>query len=237
MTKPMNNFLNKLERMVRRIAIPNLMLYISAGMLLVYLMTYLFPGSFVLGGQESNLFGLLALERYGLFHGQLWRLITFMFLPPSTSILFILFSLYFYYLIGVNLERHWGTARFNLYYLLGIIGSILAALITGYGTNTFLNYSLFFAFAVLFPDTQIMLFFVIPIKIKYLAFLNAAFFAISLVVAVWRFDWATVASILASLINFFLFFGGDFFRRIREQRKYAATRRNFRRQMDRNSWQ
>ncbi|MFA9379805.1 MAG: rhomboid family intramembrane serine protease [Acetanaerobacterium sp.] len=229
----MNRFLLKLERMIRKIAVPNLMLYITGGMLVMFLLGFLFPGMVIFMGQETSLLGIFSLNRDALFSGQVWRLITYIFMPSGSSPIFILISLYFYYMIGTNLERQWGTARFNLYYLLGMLGTTIAALISGYGTNMYLNYSLFFAFAVLFPNMQVLLFFVIPLKIKYLAYLNAAFFLFSFVVG----SWIDRAAILASLLNFFLFFGGDFFKRIREQRKYSATRRNFHRQMNNNRWQ
>ncbi len=229
----MNRFLYKLEKIIQKVAIPNLMLYVTVGMLITYILSYLMPGVVVFMGQETNILGILSLDRNALFAGQVWRLITYIFLPPASSPIFVIISLYFYYFIGTNLERQWGTARFNLYYLLGMLGATVAALISGYGTNMYLNYSLFFAFAALFPDMQMLLFFIIPIKMKYLAYINAAFFAISLIFG----SWATRAAILMSLINFFLFFGGDFFKRIRDQRKYSATRRNFRRQMNNNHWQ
>ncbi len=222
----MNKFLYKLERLIRPIAIPNLMIFIAGGMLLVFALDF----------AGLNLSSYLDLDRASLFQGQVWRLLTFLLLPPPSSAIFIIFALYFYYLIGSNLEHQWGAARFTLYYLIGVIGAIIAALISGYGSNTYLNLSLFFAFAVIFPDYQVLLFFVLPVKVKYLALIDAAFFAASLVLAVIRQEWYEVAAIIASLLNFFLFFGGDFFRHIKEQRQYSATRRNFRRQMNNNRW-
>ena len=93
--------------------------------------------------------------------------------------------------------------------------------------NSYLNLSLFFAFAVLYPDFQVMLFFILPVKIKYLALIDAAYFVLMLIVG----DWATRAAILLSLVNFILFFGGDFIRMIRQQAGYQKTRRNFRKYM------
>lgn len=229
----MNRFLYRLEKMINKVAIPNLMLYITGGMLLMYVLSYFMPGTVVFMGRETSLVGILTLTRADLFAGQVWRLFSYIFVPPASSPIFALISLYFYYFIGSTLERHWGTAKFNLYYLLGMLGTTIAALIAGYGTNTYLNYSLFFAFAVLFPDMQVLLFFVIPVKMKYLGYLNAGFFLLSFIFG----SWSMRAAILASLLNFFLFFGGDFIRRIRDNMKYSATRRNFRRQMNNNRWQ
>ena len=138
------------------------MFFISGGMLLVYLLSLLFP----------PLTGLLSLDRAALFRGQVWRLLTFLFVPPTTSPLWILFQLYFNCLLGRGLEQQWGVFRFNLYYLCGMVGAILAALLTGYGTNNYLNLSLFFAFAAFYPDYKLLIFFILPVKIKYLAILD-----------------------------------------------------------------
>ena len=224
----MKKFLYKLERLVRPIAISNLMLYICGTMLLVFALDFVLPS---IGVQDY-----LYLNRNLLFQGQVWRLVTYLFLPPESSPIFIIFALYFYYMIGVNLEKQWGAAKFTLYYLIGMLGTTIAALITGYGTNTYLNLSLFFAFAIIFPNYEVLLFFVLPVKVKYLAYIDAAFFVISIVWAAIGQQWYQVAAILASVLNFFLFFGGDFFRRIKEERGYSATRRNFRRQMKNNRW-
>ena len=114
-------WIDRLERRARRLAVPNLMFFISGGMLLVYLLSLLFP----------HLTGLLSLDRAALFRGQVWRLLTFLFVPPTTSPLWILFQLYFNCLLGRGLEQQWGVFRFNLYYLCGMAGAILAALLTG----------------------------------------------------------------------------------------------------------
>ena len=128
-----------LERKLRRYAISDLMKYIVIGQGIVFALLYIWP---TLGYQ---LYSLITLTRTGLMRGQIWRLVTFVFVPPSSSPIFILFALYFYYMIGVGLENQWGKVKFNLYYLVGMLGSIIAALITGYADNTFLNLSLFFA--------------------------------------------------------------------------------------------
>ena len=107
---------------------------------------------------------------------------------------------------------------------------VIAAFFTGYGTSTYLNLSLFLAFAFLFPDHEILLFFFFPIKMKYLAYVDWILFAVQLIFG----DWSTKAAIIASLINFFLFFGGDLIRFVKNQKKYGAQRRNFRREMKNN---
>ena len=132
-----------LERKLRRYAISDLMKYIVIGQGIVFALLYIWP---TLG---YRLYSLITLTRAGLMRGQIWRLVTFVFVPPPSSPIFILFALYFYYMIGIGLENQWGNVKFNLYYLVGMLGSIIAALITGYADNAFLNLSLFFAYAAL----------------------------------------------------------------------------------------
>ena len=223
----MEKFINLLERRIRRFAIRDLMKYVSFGMIAFYLASFFFQGTITVLGREQTFLGLLVLDRDALFAGQVWRLISYIFLPPDMSLLFLLLSVYLYYMIGTNLERQWGSARFNIYYLIGMFGTTVAALLVGFGTNTFLNYSLFFAFAALFPNVEFRIFFFLPVKVKYLAYLNAAFFAYSFVVG----DWSVRAMILVSLLNFFLFFSGRVFLRIKVRVMTVKTRRNFRRNM------
>ena len=144
------------------------------------------------------------------------------------SIIWIIFSLYFYYFIGTALEQTWGTFKFNVYYLIGALGIIAAALISGEGYNMYLNLSLFFAFATLFPDHQVMLFFFIPVRIKWLALLDALFFLISFIFG----GWAVRASILLSLVNYFIFFGEDLVRTLRQKIMFAKNRIKYRK----NRW-
>ena len=210
----------RLQRKFGRFGIENLMIYVTATMLAVYAL-----GAILMLSQNIRLYDWMFLSRDRLFAGELWRLVTFIFLPPNTSLLWMLISLYFYYFIGNSLENAWGSFSFTLYYLFGVIGAIIAALISGYGDNTYLNLSLFFAFAQLYPDHEILLFFILPVKIKYLAYLNWALFAISFLFG----DWPTKAAILMSLLNFFIFFGPSIMQRIQDWRRYSAGRRQFRR--------
>ena len=210
-------WIDRLERRARRLAVPNLMFFISGGMLLVYLLSLLFP----------HLTGLPSLDRAGLFRGQVWRLLTFLFVPPTTSPLWILFQLYFNCLLGRGLEQQWGVFRFNLYYLCGMVGAILAALLTGYGTNNYLNLSLFFAFAAFYPDYKLLIFFILPVKIKYLAILDGVLYLLGFVFG----TWTSRAAILLSLVNVVIFFGGSGLARLKTQMGYWKTRRNFRKYM------
>lgn len=210
------NWLQKLDRKFYRLAVPHLMVILSAAMLGIYLVDLLLP--------QTNLISLLSLDRERIFQGEVWRLVTFIFLPPSSSPLWIVFALYFNCLIGEGLENQWGKFKFNLFYLCGMMGAILASLITGYGTNEYLNLSLFLAFAAFYPDFQVRLFFLLPVKIKYLAFLDILFYLYSLVFG----TFASRMALLLSLLNVLLFFGSDLFHHLKQQSGYWKTRRNFR---------
>lgn len=215
------NMINRfrLNRWLNKISIPNLMTYVVIGMAAVFVLDSMMPG--------WNLWGKMMLTRSGLMRGEFWRLVTFIFLPPDSSVVFIIFSLYFYWMIGTALENAWGSARFTLFYLIGMIGNIIAALITGYAGNSFLNMSLYFAFAAMNPNYQLMLFFIIPVKIKYLALVNAVMYLISFIFG----TWSMRLMILLSLANVILFLGGDIMNTFRQEMRYFRTRRNFRRAM------
>ena len=216
----MKKWLYRMEYKYGKNAVNNLMLTVVIGMAIVYLADRLNP--------TVDLQGFLYLYRPALAHGQLWRLITFIFLPPTNGgmlgIFGVLISLYFYYFIGSSLERTWGSFRFDVYYLCGVLGAVLSCLLTGYADNYYLNMSLFFAFAALYPDMQVLLFYFIPIKVKWLALLDAVLFLISFVTG----GWPTRVSILMSLINFFLFFGPDVFHRIAGDSRYWKDRALYR---------
>ena len=155
-------------------------------------------------GYEVSIYGMLYFNRALIFSGQVWRIITFLFLYPITQgPIFTALALYFYWWLGSSLEQYMGKARFNLYYLFGVIGSIIAGLIVGGMDNFYLNISLFLGFAVLFPDTKVLLFFFIPIKIKWLGILDGIMLTIMFLLG----TWIDRAAILVAIMNFLLFFG------------------------------
>lgn len=215
----MNRFIYKLERKMPWFAIPNLMLYIVVGMVAVYLCGMFFPA--------VNAQYWLALIPSLVAQGQVWRLITFIFIPTGGNVFLLLLSLYFYYFIGSALENSWGSFGFTLFYFVGMLGTIIASLFTGIATNSYLNLSLFFAFAILYPDEQFMLFFIIPVKAKYLAIIDAVMFVIMFIFG----TWPVRAAIIASLLNLLLFFGDDLIRKIKNEMYYRKTRENFKREM------
>lgn len=205
---------NKLERKYRHLAIPGLIHYVIILHAVVYVLM-LFEPRFI-----QNLILIPSL----VFQGQIWRIITFLFIPPQTSILWIVFVLYFYYMVGSALEETWGSFKFTLYYFIGALGTIAGAFFSGLGmTSLYLNLSLFLAFARLFPEYQILLFLMLPVKVKYLAYLNWFFIGYTVLLRPFPFKVAAVAS----LINFFLFFGPGLFQSIKGRKRVHQSRRRF----------
>ena len=210
-----------LERKLRRYCIADLMKYIVIGQGFVYILMYIWPS---LGYQ---LYSLLTLSRSAILRGQIWRIVTFIFAPPTSSPLFALFMLYFYYMIGSGLESRWGKVKFNLYYGVGMLAAVIACLITGHADNTYLNLSLFFAYAAMFPNEQVLLFMIVPVKMKYLALVDALIYLRAFIVG----PNSARVTIVLCLFNVFLFLGGDLIHTFRQEAQYYKTRRNFRKVM------
>lgn len=206
-------WLDRLERKFGRFAIRDLMKYIVILNGIVYLLMISRQGAAV---------GKLALIPPLVMAGEVWRLITYIFIPPAASPIFIFFVLYFYYMIGSALEQTWGSFRFNLYYLLGMVGTTAAAFITGgFATATYLNLSLFLAFARLYPNFEILLFFILPVKVKYLAWLNWAFIAYTVLVS----PLPNKIFAIVSILNYLLFFGRATVRSANNRRRAHSYRK------------
>jgi hypothetical protein len=164
----------------------------------------------------------LSLNAEAILHGQIWRIVTFIIEPPSSSLIFIVLVLYMYYMLGTQLERVWGAFRFNLYFFSGmlfhVIAAILVYLVTGVNLTMdtwYLNMSLFFAFAAIYPDMQFLLFMVIPIKAKWLALVDALYFAYAILQAFLPaygggaygiYYKANAVAAVVSILNFLIFF-------------------------------
>jgi len=208
-------WLDKLEKKIGKYCIKNLMLYITALNGVVFILQYLAP--------EADFVGKLMLVPSLVKQGEVWRLVTFLFIPMTFRPVRILFALYFYYLIGSSLEREWGSFKFNVYYFIGVLGTIAGAFLGGLGTSTFLNLSLIFAFAYLFPNYQIMIFYLFPVKVKYLALFYAA-------VLVFTFAFMPIVgliTVLGSAVNFILFFWKDIYYRLRFNRRAYMSQKEF----------
>ena len=210
-----------------RFGIPNLMRVIVIGTAAVYILSMLTASA------DPTALNFLTFNLNGLLHGEIWRIVTFVFYPSNSSPLWLLVSLYFYYWIGSTLERQWGTAKFNLYYfsgvLLTVLGTVLASVITGnsYITvagTTYVNLSMFFAFAMLFPDTTVLFMFIIPVKMKWLAYLDGALFAFDIVRAIGQHNWAGVVLPVVALLNFAVFIWPEV-HYLRQRTQYQASRK------------
>lgn len=228
----MRKLMNRIERFCYqhpRFGIPNLMMIIVFGNAAMWLLMQM--------DTTAQLYQLLRFSGQAVLHGQIWRIITFVFIPGESNLLWLAISLYFYYWIGSSLEREWGNGKFTIYYVSGMlltaIYGVLLSLILGQDvmvSTTYLNLSLFFAFATLFPDVQVLLFFIIPIKVKWLAYLDAALFVLAVVTLPFPIDLLPVVAVL----NYLVFCGDwlfDYFRpnRIRQRQKTVNFKREARR--------
>ena len=205
----MNQFMDKMERKFGRFAIRNLMMYVGILYVAGYVL-YLINPSFY--------YEYLSLNIYAVLHGQIWRLVTFLLMPTNTNIIFVAISVYFYVFLGRTLEAIWGPFKFNVYYFSGVLGTILAAFILYFITGSsgiiyligteYLNMSIFMAFAVTVPDMQVLLMFIIPIKVKWLAYIDGALLAYEFVQSLITENYGTSISIFVCFLNFFIFFFG-----------------------------
>jgi hypothetical protein len=214
------NFLNKLEGKIGRYAIPNLSLYLILGYVLGYVLEFI----------NSNIVYFLSLNPYLILHGQIWRLVTWVIIPPSDFSFWTIIMLFFYYSVGTSLERTWGTFYYNVYLFMGmlftVIGSFIImgisyipssgynAMMQMYGVSSFftlismnfstyyINMSIFLAYAATFPDMQVLLMFIIPIKVKWMGIA----YAVLLVVEFFQYGLIGRIVIVASLLNFVVFF-------------------------------
>lgn len=210
------NWMNRLERKYGRFAIKNLIYYIIGLNALV----------FIYGQVEGfgSVFNALALEPALVLQGQVWRLVTYLFIPPTAHPIWIIFALYFYYLVGSGLEQEWGSFRFNLYYFLGMAATTAASLLSGWSlSGVYLNLSLFLAFAHIYPNFQVMLFLILPVKVKYLAWLHWALIGYTVIFL----PVALKVAALSSVVNYFIFFGRDIIRKIKLNRQVYSNRKRF----------
>ena len=228
----MRKLMNRIERFCfqhPRFGIPNLMLVIAIGTIAVWVFMQMVT--------TGRIYQLLCMSGQAVLHGQVWRILTFVFLPGESNLIWFIISLYFYYWIGSSLEREWGTGKFTIYYLSGMlltaIFGVLLSLLLGRDVvvnATYLNLSMFFAFATLFPDVQVLLFFIIPIKVKWLAYIDAALFLLAVITLPFPIDLLPVVAVL----NYLVFCGDwlfDFLRpsRVRQRQKTVNFKREARR--------
>ncbi|WP_342978324.1 MULTISPECIES: hypothetical protein [unclassified Ruminococcus] len=227
-------FIDKLERKFGRFGIPNLTIYMIICYVIGYALMIVNPG----------ILNWLSLEPAYILRGQVWRLVTWVLYPPSTSgvLWFAIAVLFFYYPIGTSLERTIGTFKYTLYILSGVVFTILGAFILYFllGGNVlvgnvfstyYISLSTFLAYAMCYPDMQVLLMFIIPVKMKWMAIFYVVIVVYEMIQYIMAGAWYLVIPIVASLLNFIIFYFGtkDF---SRYNPKEVHRRNEFRRAME-----
>jgi membrane associated rhomboid family serine protease len=209
-------WIDRLERRFGDWAIPQFPLFIVLANAAVYILSYLKP-----------MFATrLYLDPAAIAQGEYWRLFTFLFVPPANITPFwLVIWLFVLYQYGQALENEWGEFKFCLFYLVGALATVVAALLIVRGPidNIWLNGSLFLAFATLYPESELPLFFILPVKVKYLGWFAWAGIVFSFVMG----DFPTRMAILASLCNYYLFFGRDIGERAKLRLDVYRNRKRF----------
>lgn len=190
-----------------RFGINNLMLYIVAGNVAVWLFSWFAP----------EILYYLYFSPYHILHGEVWRLVTFIFFPIRTDFLAIV-AFYFYFWIGRTLESEWGPGKFTIFLFSGVLLTIVYCFIVYAftkvsldATASYIYLSLFMAFATLFPNTWVNLFFFLPIRVKWLALFDAAIFAYAIVVDIAGGQVFLAMLPVVAFLNYLLFCGGWLF--------------------------
>ena len=225
----MKNWLDKMERRFGRYAIRNLTMYLLAGYAIGYLLSFTMP----------QLLTYFTLEPALILKGQVWRLLSWVIIPPNDTIIFVIFMMLLYYSLGNTLESYWGAFRYNVYIFSGILFTVIGAFIvngliggiTGFGSlysTYYINMSIFLACASIMPDYQLLLYGIIPIKMKWLAILDVVLLAVDAV----QGGLIIRIVIIASLLNFIIFFFCN--RNLRgHSPKQAVRRKKFQKQISR----
>ncbi len=201
----MRNLRSRFERFCyqnRSKGIPNLMLYITLGSALVYVLSMF--------DRSSTLYYALCFDRAKILQGQLWRLFTFAFTYDAGHILLTAIGLFCYYSLGRAMENAWGTLKFNLFYISGIVlMDVYAMLFGGWADISYLNMSLFLGFATMYPDARFLLLYIIPVKAWIFALIDLALTVYSVInlTAAGLFPYSLFP--LVAIANYFLFFGKD----------------------------
>ncbi|MBO5623094.1 MAG: hypothetical protein J6I68_01840 [Butyrivibrio sp.] len=218
----MNNFLNNMERKFGKYAIRNITVYIIGLYIFGYILQF--------APFKVNITNYLTLDPYLILHGQVWRLVTWILIPPQALSIWIFFTLYLYYFMGTTMERTIGTFRYNVFIFGGIIFMILSAFLTylvyylitggneqllaalmytlsGVFSTYYIQEAVFLIFAICYPDIQLLLMFIIPIKVKYLGILYAGMLAFSAIYngLIGR-NYAIFFAVFFQFLNVFLFY-------------------------------
>lgn len=206
--------LQRLERALGRFAIPNLTLLIIAGQAMLFVAALIQP----------EILNAVTLDPRKVLAGEFWRLLLFLVVPPTTNALFLFLELYFFYLMGTALEEYWGAFRFNAFIGVGALATLAVAFLlpgAGASTNAFVLTSVFLAFAYVYPTFQILLFFLFPIQVKWLAALTWLGIGVSVILG----DTSTRLAAIASVANFLLFFGSSLWTSARQGHRRMVHQR------------
>ena len=201
----MKNLRRNFERFCytnRTKGIPNLMLYITVGSAIVYLLSMI---------DESNtLYYALCFDRTLILQGQIWRLFTYVFTDSGSNLLMTMIGLLCYFSLGRAMENIWGTFRFNLFYLGGVVlMDIFCMLFGGWADVSYLNLSLLLGYATLYPNAHFLLFFIIPVKAWILALFYLAVTVYNVVILSYMGMFPYNLFPLVAIANYLLFFGKD----------------------------
>lgn len=199
--------LTKLENRFQHLAIPQITLFLVIGQAIFFLLSTRFP----------NIRETMTLLPAEVYSGQIWRLLTFVFIPPNANPLFVLIGLYFFYFMGTGLESNWGPFRYNCYLLLGYVATVLTSFVfpSFPAGNIYFEGSVLLAFAYCFPSYEFLLFFIIPCRMKWLGWFTGLLYAFIFVTGV----WPERVQILAAMVPFVVFFGRDIFHLVRAGRR------------------
>ncbi len=211
------SFLDKLEKRFGFLAIRGLTNYIVVGQALTFLMVAISPPE-----TAARIVDLMQYRLVSFLGGNFWNPISFILIPKTFSLIWIFFSLMILHMMGSALEEHWGAFRYNLYLLIGIVCVVFAGVVFPYHafTSYFLLTSIFLAFAYLHPEIELNIFFVLPVKMKWLGwftFVLALFFVL-------KEGPATKLEFVASLINFPIFFGAEIIRGFRSKNRVRGMK-------------
>ena len=215
-----SKLLDKIETRIGRYrGIRNLITIIVAAMAVVYVADLVLAPS-----MGIYLSSYLAFNRAAILRGQIWRIFTFVITPPNVSMLFIVMQLMFLYFTGNMLQNRWGTLRFNLFYLCGMLGSMIAGFITGYATSYYVNLSLLLAVAVLYPMMQVNIYGILPVRMKWLAMIDLVLLLPGLI----NGSWGERIAIVVSLLNVALFFYDRFIYQFKEAKRRYEWKKSWR---------
>lgn len=207
-------WLDKLERRIGFIGIPGLARILVGFAALVFLLTLALPG----------FTSVLVLDPEKIRHGEVWRLITYIFIPQSLSPIWVIFALWFLWWVGEGTERAMGPFQFTLYFVVGMIGTTIAAFFFGANfSNGMLISSIFFAFARFYPEEMIYVLFILPVRIKWLAWIYGAL----LILGFFTGSNSYRAALIAAFANYLIFFGPDIIHQARHRRGVSERRQRF----------